>query len=45
MDGCNRQLMTREELIAAAHAGRFSMALAFGPGWAGFTPRRIHTKA
>lgn len=34
-----------EELIAAAHAGCFSMALALSLGQAGFTPRRIHTKA
>ena len=34
-----------EELIAAAHAGCFSMALALGLGRAGFTPRRIHTGA
>ena len=34
-----------EELIAAAHAGCFSMALALGLGQAGFTPRRIHTPA
>ncbi len=34
-----------EELIAAAHAGCFSMALALGLGQAGFTPRRIHTGA
>jgi osmotically inducible protein OsmC len=34
-----------EELIAAAHAGCFSMALAFGLGQAGFTPRRIRTRA
>jgi osmotically inducible protein OsmC len=34
-----------EELIAAAHAGCFSMALALGLGQAGFMPRRIHTKA
>ena len=34
-----------EELIAAAHAGCFSMALALGLGQAGFTPRRIHTTA
>ncbi len=34
-----------EELIAAAHAGCFSMALALGLGKAGFTPRRIHTTA
>lgn len=34
-----------EELIAAAHAGCFSMALSLGLGQAGFTPRRIHTNA
>ncbi len=34
-----------EELIAAAHAGCFSMALALGLGQAGCTPRRIHTTA
>ena len=34
-----------EELIAAAHAGCFSMALALLLGKAGFTPRRIHTTA
>ncbi|MGH9761319.1 MAG: OsmC family protein [Blastocatellia bacterium] len=34
-----------EELIAAAHASCFSMALALGLGQAGFTPRRIHTSA
>ncbi len=34
-----------EELIAAAHAGCFSMALALGLGQAGFTPQRIHTTA
>jgi osmotically inducible protein OsmC len=34
-----------EELIGAAHAGCFSMALALGLGQAGFTPRRIHTTA
>ncbi len=34
-----------EELIAAAHAGCFSMALAFGLSTAGFTPTRIHTTA
>jgi osmotically inducible protein OsmC len=34
-----------EELIAAAHAGCFSMALALILGQAGFTPRRIHTTA
>lgn len=34
-----------EELIAAAHAGCFSMALSSGLGRAGFTPRSIHTTA
>jgi lipoyl-dependent peroxiredoxin len=34
-----------EELIAAAHAGCFSMALSLVLGQAGFTPRRIHTTA
>jgi osmotically inducible protein OsmC len=33
-----------EELIAAAHAGCFSMKLAFVLGAAGFTPSRIETK-
>jgi len=34
-----------EELIAAAHAGCFSMALSAGLGKGGFTPTRIHTSA
>jgi osmotically inducible protein OsmC len=34
-----------EELIAAAHAGCFSMALSAGLGRAGFTPTRVHTTA
>ena len=34
-----------EELIAAAHAGCFSMALAAGLEQAGFKPQRIHTTA
>jgi lipoyl-dependent peroxiredoxin len=34
-----------EELIGAAHAGCFSMALSGGLGRAGFTPQRIHTVA
>ncbi len=34
-----------EELIAAAHAGCFSMALSAGLSKAGFTPKRIHTSA
>jgi osmotically inducible protein OsmC len=34
-----------EELIAAAHAGCFTMALAYGLGNAGHTPSRLHTVA
>ena len=34
-----------EELIAAAHAGCFSMAFSAGLSQAGFTPRRVHTTA
>jgi len=34
-----------EELIGAAHAGCFSMALSGGLGRAGFTPKSIHTHA
>jgi osmotically inducible protein OsmC len=34
-----------EELIAAAHAGCFSMALSAGLGKAGFTPKSVDTKA
>ena len=34
-----------EELIAAAHAGCFSMKLSFVLGAAGYTPSRIETKA
>ena len=34
-----------EELIAAAHAGCFSMALSAGLGRAGFTPTRVATTA
>lgn len=34
-----------EELIAAAHAGCFSMALAFQLQTAGFTPEALHTTA
>ena len=34
-----------EELIAAAHAGCFSMALSAGLGKAGFEPNRIKTSA
>lgn len=34
-----------EELIAAAHAGCFTMALAFQLQLAGFTPTRLETKS
>jgi lipoyl-dependent peroxiredoxin len=34
-----------EELLGAAHAGCFSMALAHELAQAGFKPNRIHTKA
>ena len=34
-----------EELIAAAHAGCFSMALSFGLTNAGHVPTQLHTKA
>ena len=34
-----------EELIGAAHAGCFSMALAFKLGEAGFNPKEINTQA
>jgi osmotically inducible protein OsmC len=34
-----------EELIGAAHAGCFSMALAAGLGRAGYAPKRVATKA
>jgi osmotically inducible protein OsmC len=34
-----------EELIGAAHAGCFSMALAAGLGKNGFNPERVHTTA
>lgn len=34
-----------EELIGAAHAGCFSMALSAGLSKAGFTPTRVHTTA
>src|SRR6185369_922142 len=34
-----------EELIAAAHAGCFTMALAFGLQSAGFTPAELSTEA
>ena len=34
-----------EELIGAAHAGCFSMALSHGLSQAGHTPKRVHTTA
>ena len=34
-----------EELIAAAHAGCFTMALAFGPQGGGYTPTELTTEA
>jgi len=34
-----------EEMIAAAHAGCFTMALAFGLQGAGFTPTELSTEA
>jgi osmotically inducible protein OsmC len=34
-----------EELLAAAHAGCFNMALAFGLSGAGHTPEELRTKA
>lgn len=41
----NGQGTNPEELIAAAHAGCFSMALSAALSKAGFTPERIHTTA
>jgi osmotically inducible protein OsmC len=34
-----------EELLGAAHAGCYSMALSAGLGKAGFSPKRVHTTA
>ena len=34
-----------EELLAAAHAGCFSMALSHGLSQAGYVPTRVHTRA
>jgi osmotically inducible protein OsmC len=34
-----------EELIGAAHAGCYSMALSATLGKSGFSPKRVHTKA
>jgi osmotically inducible protein OsmC len=41
----NEQGTNPEELIGAAHAGCFSMALAAGLAKAGHHPKRIHTTA
>jgi osmotically inducible protein OsmC len=43
--GDDTTLTNPEELIAAAHAGCFSMALSGALGRAGFTPTSIETKA
>jgi osmotically inducible protein OsmC len=40
-----REARTPEELIAAAHAGCFTMALAFQLQGAGFTPTELSTEA
>jgi lipoyl-dependent peroxiredoxin len=43
---CENQKGTNPELLfAAAHAGCFSMTLAFGPQAAGFTPAELATEA
>src|SRR6185369_6579488 len=39
------KLTNPEELLGAAHAGCFSMALSLGLGKAGFAPQRIDTTA
>lgn len=41
----NGQGTNPEELLGAAHAGCFSMALSSNLGKAGFTPQHIHTRA
>jgi lipoyl-dependent peroxiredoxin len=41
----NGQGTNPEELIAAAHAGCFTMALSASLGKAGFTPKRLATQA
>ncbi len=41
----NAQGTNPEEIIGAAHAGCFSMALSANLGRAGFTPQHIHTTA
>ena len=43
--GDDEKATNPEELIAAAHAGCFTMALAGGLGKAGFEPVKIETKA
>lgn len=40
-----RQGTNPEELLAAAHAGCFNMALSFQLGGAGFTPEELDTEA
>jgi osmotically inducible protein OsmC len=41
----NEKGTTPEELVAAAHAGCFTMALAFGLQAGGFTPTELSTEA
>ena len=41
----NGQGTNPEELLGAAHAGCYSMALSSNLGKAGFTPKQIHTQA
>ena len=41
----NSKLTNPEELLGAAHAGWFSMALSLGLAKAGFAPQRIDTTA
>src|SRR4030081_3213069 len=41
----NKKGTSPEELIAAAHAGCFNMALAFGLQGAGYTPTELSTEA
>lgn len=41
----NGQGTNPEELLAAAHAGCYSMALSVGLGKANYTPKHINTKA
>ncbi len=41
----NQPKTNPEELIAAAHAGCFAMALSFGLGGAGFTPDSLNVEA